>query len=237
MVIVNIPKSEVFNMKKLIALLLTVLMCLSLCACGKDNGKTDEVGSSIPSTGANGSNSSESSPETTPTSAPRPDFQMSDNVEDFTVTINGLVYPLGCDVDVFLNDSWVPKSGYVLEDDYIIPAGETRGVILYNGSKENMVSVKSYYTGADGSAYADGVVLGIHSEDNSTAEVTLSGGLNLNSDLCLQDVVNVFGNDYTHSEFNGDRYVYRFEGKGLYIFTFVDDQLTYWEIRLYEENL
>ena len=33
-------------MKKLIALLLTVLMCLSLCACGKDNGKTDEVGSS-----------------------------------------------------------------------------------------------------------------------------------------------------------------------------------------------
>ena len=100
-----------------------------------------------------------------------------------------------------------------------------------------MVSVKSYYTGADGSAYADGVVLGIHSEDNSTAEVTLSGGLNLNSDLCLQDVVNVFGNDYTHSEFNGDRYVYRFEGIGLYIFTFVDDLLTYWEIRLYEENL
>lgn len=98
-----------------------------------------------------------------------------------------------------------------------------------------MVTVKSRYPAEHESTYRDGVVFGFHSEDGSTAKVTLAGGLELDDQLTLQDVVSVFGEDYTHSQFDGDRYVYRLDSKGLYIFTFTDDKLTYWEVRLYDD--
>lgn len=224
-------------MKKLIALLLTLLMCLSLFACGKDEGTPDTTGTSN-STTESTSNEQSSSPEgNKPEATPRPDIQMSDKVDNFTVIIDGLVYQLGCSVEVFLNDGWIPESGYVLEEDYTVPSGETRGVVFYKGDKDKTISVKSYYPAEEASAYREGIVLGIHSESGSTADVELAGGLILNESLTLQDVINVFGNDYTYSKFNGDRYVYRFESKGLYIFTFEDDHLTYWEFRVYEDTV
>lgn len=220
-------------MKKLTALLLIILISLPLFACGKDEVKSDDTGA------GNSTLESNSNEHSAPPEAPtRPNFQMSDKVDDFTVTINGLIYQLPCSVDLVLNDGWIPKSGYVLEDDYSVPSGDTRGVIVYSENKTNMVTVKSYYPAEGESAYRDGSVIGFSSEEGSTAEVVLSGGLNLDKKLTLQDVIKVFGDNYTYTtDYDGDRYVYRYDGKGLYIFVFKDDQLNYWELRLYKENL
>lgn len=229
-------------MKKLIALLLAVVMCFSLCACGEGDdtpGETEgtkgQAGATVPTKDGSTVGQPGNTEGTKPESAPRPDIQMSDKVEDFTITIDGLVYQLLCGVDVFLNDGWIPKSGYVLEDDYEVPSGETRGVVMYKDSKDNAITVQSYYPGENASAYTEGIVLGIKSESGSTVEVELAGGLKLDENLTEQDVFAVFGEDYTYSKFDGDRYVYRFESRGLYIFTFENSRLTYWELRIYED--
>lgn len=213
-------------MKRFFVLMLALIMCMTcLVSCGKDEAKPNDTDN--PTTQGN-------RPET----PPRPDCEMSDNVEDFTIRINGLVYDLPCDMSLVLNDGWIPKSGYVLEDDYKIPSGDVRKVVIYSEEKSNMVTVSSYYSAEGESAYRDGTVFGFCSEENSTAEIEITGGLTLDKSLTLQDVVNVFGDNYTHTtDYDGDRYVYRYDNKGLYIFVFLDGQLNYWELRMYKEDL
>lgn len=221
------------TMKKLIPLLLAVLMCVSLCACGGDaepgeSQSAQNPGGSVDSTPGN------SEPEQTGSA---PSLTLSDDPADFTVSIDGIVYQLGDSMDTLLNDGWIPKSGYVLEDDYSIPAGEKRGVVIYQkNDKNNAITVWSYYPGTEASVYCDGIILGFAREADSTAEVVLAGGLKLDHNLTLQEVIRVFGEDYKYSQFNGDRYVYLIEAKGKYIFTFTDDHLTDWEFQLYTDE-
>lgn len=225
-------------MKRKIALLLALFLCLSMLGCEKDPSESDGFkDSDVADTDHGDTTQTDPTNENAATATPisRPDFQMSNNPIDFTVTIDGLVYQFPCDIEVFLNDGWIPKSGYVLEDDYEVSSGETCGVVMYRGSAENKVTVWAYYP--ETGKYSSGIAYRLCSEADSTVDVELAGGIKLTADLTPQDIFEVFGSDYTYSKFDGDRYVYRLEGKGLYIFTFVDDSLTYWEFRLYDEAI
>ncbi|MBE6952810.1 MAG: hypothetical protein E7452_04560 [Ruminococcaceae bacterium] len=247
-------------MKHFIALLLVLMMSISLCACGEREGSSatvestkspinttvttnEPVTASSPvstsgvTTAPNATSAEESTAEESTTVSTRPDIQLSDKIDDFTASIDGLVYQLGCGIDVLLNDEWIPKSGYVLEEDYSVPAGETRGVIVYRANPDNMVTALSYYPGAEASTYQEGILYGFHSEAGSTAEVVLSGGVKLDENTTLRDIVLVFGEDYTYSQFDGNRYVYKLESKGQYIFTFQNDHLVYWEFKLNKDTL
>ena len=237
-------------MKRFFVLALSLLLCMAcLAGCGAPENagdddetarnseiRTDPVQDEVADEPTSEGESDEGTG--TPEVPTRPNFQMSDKVEDFTVTINGLVYQLSCDVELVLDDGWVPKPGYVLEDDYSVPSGETRTVIVYSEDKNNMVSVKSYYPAEGESAYRDGIVIGFNSEEGSVAEVMMAGGLTLDENTTLQDVIDVFGEDYTYTtDYDGDRYVYSYDGKGVYIFVFLEGRLNYWELRLYREEL
>ena len=196
------PKNikEENKMKKLIALLLAALMCLSLCACGEDdtpdesqsapNPSTDNVGSPMQST----PQGTESTPVTT--TPPVPGLELSDDLADFTVSIEGVVYQLPCGVDQLLNNGWHEDTGR--EYTYEVAANKSVALELWNESGKS-ISIAVWNPGPDTKTYNECMIWKISesicASDSEDATVLVAGGFEISADSSEQEVIAAFGGE------------------------------------------
>ena len=193
-------KREVMKMKKLIALLLAALMCLSLCACGEDdtpdesqsapNPSTDNVGSPTQST----PQGTESTPVTT--TPPVPGLELSDDLADFTVSIEGVVYQLPCGVDQLLNNGWHEDTGR--EYTYEVAANKSVALELWNESGKS-ISIAVWNPGPDTKTYNECMIWkiseSIWASDSEAATVLVAGGFEISADSSEREVIAAFGGE------------------------------------------
>lgn len=228
------------TMKKLITLLLAVLMCVSLCACGGDAEPSESQSAQNPGTSTNGSNENgsgetttqgtESTPNTT--DPVTPGIPLSDDLADFTVSIDGVVYQLPCSPQVFFDNGWLPESAWVLEDDYVYPGDSTGSLDLYKEGENKEIGLRICNLSKNDKPLRECIVIEIYNEVDTDVEFVLSGGFSLRTNVTDQDVFDAFGSEYSHNEFNGDWYEYTFPGKGSYTFTIKEGYLAYFSIEL-----
>ena len=223
-------------MKKLIALLLAVLMLVSLCACGNDTDSGETTGT--PTNGAtnppatDGTTPAETNPGETETTPTQSGLELSDDFADCMVMIEGIVYQLPCNAQVFIDNGWIPEAEWVLDDDYEVSGGESIGCDMFkdDGSKE--IGLKVYNPGKDGRSFGECIVYKVYNEVDTDVEFVLSGGFELTAAVTAQNVFDIFGEDYSYNQFNGDWYNYSFPGKVTYTFTIKEDSLAYFSIEL-----
>lgn len=84
------------NIKKLIAILMACIMCLCLVACGNKSNNDNPIDSSDDAVTDN----------KTDTSSTYKGVEMSDELYDFTVKIDGTVYTVPAQLSDFLNSGW-----------------------------------------------------------------------------------------------------------------------------------
>lgn len=225
-------------MKKLIALLLAAVMCLSLVACGGDQKPEDTQSMQNSNTVAPNGNAGESGETTAPvtesTAATTPGIELSDDLADFTVSIEGVVYQLPCSPQVFFDSGWLPESAWVLEDDYVYPGDSTGSLDLYKEGENKEIGLRICNLSKNDKPLRECIVIEIYNEVDTDVEFTLGGGFALTDAVTEQSVFSVMGSDYTHNEFNGDWYEFSFPGKGSYIFTIKDGILAYCSMKLAE---
>lgn len=223
-------------MKNLITLLLAALMCLSLCACGKDDTPGESQSAQNPTTGNEGTPTQSTPSETesaSATTAPiTSGIELSDDLADFTVSIEGVVYQLPCSPQIFLDNGWLPESDWVLEDDYLYPGDSTGSIDLYKEGENKEIGLRICNLSKTEKPLSEVIVIGIYNEVDTDVEFTLSGGFALTNSITEATVFSVMGSDYTHNEFNGDRYSYSLPGKGSYEFAIKDGVLSYFEMKL-----
>lgn len=223
-------------MKKLITLLLAVLMCLSLCACGEDDAPDGSQSAQNPATGNEGS-TTQSIPQGTEsiqeTTAPAvPGLELSDDLADFTVSIEGVVYQLPCSPQVFLDNGWLPESDWVLEDDYMYPGDSQGSLDLYKEGENKEIGLQICNLSKNEKPLSEIIVIGVYNEVDTDVEFTFGGGFAVTDNVTENTVFSVMGSDYTHNEFNGDWYNYFLPGKGSYEFAIKDGVLSYFAMEL-----
>lgn len=228
-------KREVMKMKKLIALLLAALMCLSLCACGKDDTpgetlSTQAPGGSIDSTAGNNESEQPGSNEETNAPTTAPSLTLSDDLADFTVSIDGTVYQFPCSVQTMLDDGWNTGFGDQIYTREVEPDGKTQFTV-YRGDGEDRrsVFVDVYNPGTSARTINECMINIIVKEDEKT-EVILAGDFKLSGSLTPVDIIAQYGEDYSLKQ---GIYTYRFD-KGRYLFETEDGHLTYWQIIINE---
>lgn len=223
-------------MKKLIALLLAAMLCLSLCACGGDAPAETQSGetatnqdSSIDST--NGQTDATVPAETT-APATEPGIALSDDPADFTFSIDGVVYQFPCSPLMFFDNGWLPVMDWILEDDYEYPA-DAKGIIdLYKEGENKKITLQVCNLSENAEPLGEVIVIGISGYTDTDVEITLGGGFTLTSTATVEDV-NSFMESYDASiEFDVDVSEIYFSGKGKYVFTFKNEVLYYFDIRL-----
>ena len=227
-------------MKKWIALLLAAVMCLSLCACGGNSasGETQAPAENNQgSTNTPTAGQTEGTPETTaPTT--QPGIPLSDDLSDFTVSIDGVVYQLLCSPLVFFNNGWLPEMDWVLEDDYLYPGDSTGIMVLYKEGENKEIGLRVCNTSKNDKPLSKCIVIGIYNEMDTDVEFTLGGGFALTNNTTDETVFSVMGKDYTDN--NGDWYDYLIDGTGTghYEFSFKDGHLIHFKMevsgRMYE---
>lgn len=224
-------------MKRLIALLLAVLMCLCLCACGEDDTSgeapaTKAPGGSIDSTTGNTESEQAGSDEETTAPTTAPGLELSDDLADFTVSIEGVVYQLPCSPQVFLDNGWLPESDWVLEDDYMYPGDSQGSLDLYKEGENKEIGLRICNLSNNEKPLSEIIVIGIYNEVDTDVEFTFGGGFAVTDNVTENTVFSVMGSDYTHNEFNGDWYDYSLPGKGSYEFAIKDGVLSYFAMEL-----
>lgn len=231
-------KQEVMKMKKLIALLLAVLMCLSLCACGEDdtpdntqpNGTVNNQGGNNNPT--NGQTNAPTAESTQPTTIPG--LTLSDDPSDFTFSIDGIVYQFPCSPLVFFANGWLPVMDWILEDDYEYPA-DSKGVIdLYKEGENKKFSLRVCNLSKNAKPLSDVIVIGISGYTNTDVEIALGGGFTLTSTAKVEDVHSFMENYGASINFDIDVSEINFSKKGNYVFTYKNEVLYYFDIRLAE---
>ena len=83
----------------------------------------------------------------------REKIAMSDKLEDFTVSLNGVVYQFPCEVQVFLDDGWSPKAESV-----------QNGVLTKDAGLIH-INAAYYYIDANGAAVTDTEMLVVKTND------------------------------------------------------------------------
>ena len=228
-------KQEVMKMKKLIALLLAALMCLSLCACGEDDTPgetlaTQAPGGSIDSTiGNTESEQAGSDAETTaPTTAPG--LELSDDLADFTVSIDGTVYQFPCSVQTMLDDGWNTGFGDQIYTREVEP-GDVTQFAIYRGENEDrrFVFIDVYNPGTSVCTINECMIIQIVKQGEET-EIILANDFKLSNSLTPEDIITQYGEDYSLDQ---GSYYYRFDN-GRYIFEIVDGHLQRWQIIINE---
>lgn len=200
-------------MKKLIALLLAAMMCLSLCACGGNpaSGETQAPAENIQgSTNAPTAVQTEGTPETTaPTTQPatEPGIELSDDLADFTVSIDGIVYQLPCCVDLLLNDGWYEDMGR--EYTYEVAANDSVKMELWNDSGKS-ISIAVWNPGPDTKTYNECMIWkiseSIWASNSEDATVLVAGGFEISADLSEQEVITAFGGEENEHYKNSTSY-------------------------------
>lgn len=219
-------------MKRFLSLVLIAVTLLCLCSCGKDEEVAEKTGDNSKP------NNSQSHIETTkptdsnePTTNDIPTIPMSDNLADFTISIDGTVFKFPCTLQDFIDRGWLPGFANTLDDakefDRTIPGGDMCNLVLYNGTKDKKIFALIYNPGKRDIHYLEGTVRGAYKESGSTAEIKIPGGLVLKDDLTPDDLIAALGDDYSNKEHSGV-YTYTCKG-GHYTFSFIDEKL-YWQI-------
>lgn len=223
-------------MKRMMVFLTAVMMLLTMSACGsKETAReevavqkpesvvsdTAEVGEEEDVVGEGSEDSEEVSTEIIEeeNSSANPVIPMSDNLEDFTVSIDGVVYQFPCSMEVFLNDGWLP-SGYetkeeAMADERTIEPDDRCNPILYKNDLSMKMYVLQENTTGSTINWLEGTVIGFWQESGSELEMTISGDLVLNQDLTMDKVIEALGEpdkktDTTCSYFCGGHYEFDF---------------------------
>lgn len=195
-------KQEVQKMKKLIALLLAALMCLSLCACGEDEKPAETPSMQNNNTGISSGNENESGEATAPatestpaTTAPsEPGLELSDDLADFTVSIEGVVYQLPCGVDQLLNNGWSEGREYTYE----VAANKSGALELWNEAGKS-IRIAVWNPGPDPKTYNECMIWkigeSIWASDSEDATVLVAGGFEISADFSEQEVIAAFGGE------------------------------------------
>lgn len=218
-------------MKKLIALLMAVLTCVALCACVEDTDSSEPAVSAAESVGSVSGTTDSKAEESTESSA-EPGISLSDDLADFTVSIEGVVYQLPCGVEQLLNNGWTHEKASTFE----IAAEKTGMLELWNGSDKS-VSITVYNPGPDTKTYNECMILeiteSIWASDSQDAEVLIAGGFDVNNNMTTEAVTAAFGADENEHYHNSDSYGLYYEyDLGHYLFADLDEAAAKWSIKL-----
>ena len=223
-------------MKKLIALLLAVVLCVSICACGNETASGETVApqaggeDTVPATddaGVDETRPAENEETTAPT---QPGLELSDDLGDFTVSIDGDIYQFPCSVQTMLDDGW--QSGF--EDQIYsreVEAGDKTQFAMFRGEGDDrrFVFIDVYNLGTSSCTINECMILQIVKQGEE-AEVILAGDFKLSNSLTADDIIAQYGEDYSLDQ---GAYYYRFD-KGYYIFEIIDGNLIQWQIILHK---
>lgn len=188
------------KIKKLLVILLAAVL---LTACGGE--KNDDI-----ATPGNPDNVSDNSAKETEAPAPtRPDIQMSDNLEDFTVSLNGLVYQFPCDVQIFLDDGWAPEAGAVSRGvltNIRNPDEEMYVTFYYKEDPDNHIDLFFWTGNGERKSLEDSQVSGVGFISSKT-EFVLPGGFRFVEGVTTKDdVIAQYGGNGTSYKFSKNSY-------------------------------
>lgn len=222
-------------MKKWIALLLAAMMCLSLCACGEDTPDKTQPNETVNNQGgANAPTDGQTDgtgEATTPTT--QPGLELSDDLSDFTVSIDGSVYQFPCSVQSMLDDGWQSGLGdqlYTRE----VEADEDIQFAIFRGNIEDSrpVFINVYNPGKSARTINECIVIQITEESDKT-EVILAGDFKLSNSLTLEDIIHQYGEGSSEESHGENWYKYYFDS-GYYVFVIKDGHLSWWDIIIRE---
>jgi hypothetical protein len=220
-------------MKKWIALLLAAMMCLSLWACGEDTPDKTQPNGTVNNQGGNNNPTTAPTAESTqPTTAPG--IPLSDDPSDFTFSIDGVVYQFPCSPQVFFANGWLPVMDWILEDDYEYPA-DAKGIIaLYKEGENKKFDLRVCNLSKNAEPLSEVIVIGISGYTGTDVEIVLGGGFTLTSTATAEDVHSFMENYDASINFDVDVSEIIFSKKGNYVFTYKNEVLYYFDIRLAE---
>ena len=179
-------------MKKLIVLL-AILMCVSLCACGEGSADSDKNQASSSNSSEQNHSTQEQPATTVPT---KPSIELSNDLADFTVSIEGVVYQLPCGVDQLLNNGWHEDTGR--EYTYEVAANKSVALELWNESGKS-ISIAVWNPGPDTKTYNECMIWkiseSIWASDSEDATVLVAGGFEISADSSEQEVIAAFGSE------------------------------------------
>lgn len=221
-------------MKKLIALLLAVLMCLSLCACGKDSASVE---TQAPPNQPQNTNPAPEQNNTAPTEGgntetpSKPGIALSDDLADFTVSIDGTVYQFPCSVQSMLDDGWKSGLGDQLYTREVEPDEDIQ-FALFRGEIEDSrpIFIHAYNPGKSARPINECMIVQITEESDKT-EVILAGGFKLSDNLTLEDIIDQYGEGSSEESHGENWYKYYFDS-GYYVFVIKDGHFSWWDIIL-----
>ena len=196
--------------------LVIILAAILLTACG--GGTNDDIAIS----GNPDNNVSDNSSEETEAPAPtRPDIAMSDNLEDFTVSLNGLVYQFPCDVQIFLDDGWAPEAGAVSRGVLTKsrnPDEDMFVTVYYKEDPDNHVDLFFWTGNGESKSLEDSQVSGVGFISSKT-EFVLPGGFRFVEGVTTKDdVIAKYGGNGTNYKFSKNSYYQFFESGDTYDF-------------------
>lgn len=196
--------------------LVIILAAILLISCGSE--KNDDIAIS----GNPDNNISDNSAKETEVPAPtRPDIAMSDNLEDFTVSLNGLVYQFPCDVQIFLDDGWAPEAGAVSRGVLTKirnPDEEMFVTFYYKEDPDNHVDLFFWTGNGESKSLEDSQVSGVGFISSKT-EFLLPGGFRFVEGVTTKDdVIAKYGGNGTNYKFSKNSYYQFFESGDTYDF-------------------
>ncbi len=188
-------------MKKVVCLFFAIAMCMCLFACGEDD-KPEET-QSVQNPSSSNSAGNEVDPEQTTTQGTEnttdpvtPGIELSDDLADFTVSIEGVVYQLPCGVDLLLNNGWREDMGR--EYTYEVAANKSVPMELWNESGKS-ISITVWNPGPDTKTYNECMIWkigeSIWASDSEDATVLVAGGFEISADFSEQEVIAAFGGE------------------------------------------
>lgn len=236
-------------MKKWIAMLLAVVMCFALAACGGSSSTPESIApapeSSQPTgepeapvqSDAGSSEDTEAPAESETPAQPEPEpeepgIELSSDLADFTVSIEGVVYQLPCGVDQILNDGWSEGREYTYE----VKADGTCKLELWNENNKS-ISVTVFNPSSKAKLYSDCMILeitpSIWASASEDAVVLIAGGFDLNANLTNEAVIGAFGGEENEHYNNSSSYGLYYEFDiGHYLFTNLGESSAQWAIKI-----
>lgn len=192
-------KYEVIKMKKLIALLLATVMCLSLVACGEDTpGETVadpnqnvQSGNEDPNATQDDNTNDDTANDNDASDDAAPGITLSDDLADFTVSIDGTVYQFPCSVQTFLDDGWQIVQKQVLAEDYLVEPGKTANTSAYRKSDSETIFLQIYNPGQKACKFSECTVFGVQLDALNNVPVEFSGGLKLGDAITTQEMLSI----------------------------------------------
>lgn len=223
-------------MKKGIALLLAIAMCACLFACGKDTVSGETQAPNTNNQGGTTAEQTEGAAETTaPVTQPvtQPGLALSDNLEDFTVSIDGSVYQFPCSVQSMLDDGWQSGLGDQLYTREVEPNEDIQFAIFRGDIEDSRpVFINVYNPGKSTRTVNECIIIQI-TEQNDKTEVILAGDFKLSDSLTLDDIIAQYG-EGSSEESNGENWYKYYFDSGYYVFVIKDGHLSWWDIIIRE---